>query len=90
MRIVLVEVERIWNKYEEEAVITAGNEVFEGLSFIHSLGSLHPFGQALDFRTRYFDKETVKAIAFELRNVLGRDYDIVIHDSHVHIEYDPK
>lgn len=90
MKPVLVEVERIWNIYQHEAVITAGTEAIKNNCFIHSLGSLHPFGRALDFRTRYFTDETVIIITQELKSSLGSDFDVIIHKSHIHIEYDPK
>ena len=89
MRKVLLTVEKIWLTYGEEAVITAGTEaVDEDGSFIHSLGSLHPFGRALDFRTRYFDRATQVSVSNDLRYALGSEYDIILHKSHIHIEYD--
>ena len=91
MRKVLSTVEDIWDKYGEEAVITAGTEAVDADGkFIHSLGSLHPFGRALDFRTRYFVREMQREVANDLRYSLGNDYDVVLHKSHIHIEFDPK
>ncbi len=96
MRKVLVHVESIWQIYGHEAIITAGTEVFKENKFIHSLSSFHPFGKALDFRINYFQKNnqidmfTVNEIAIRLRKVLGNDYDVIIHPSHIHVEFDPK
>ncbi|MFK5971273.1 MAG: hypothetical protein QM487_14300 [Candidatus Marithrix sp.] len=97
MRQVLVAVEHIWNSYSKEAVITAGTEAFDGNDFIHSVGSLHPFGKALDFRINYFkdsndkiDRLLINIIASKLRAELGNDYDVICHSTHIHIEYDPK
>lgn len=90
MRLVMIVVDDLWKTYGQEAVITAGTEAFDGNDFIHSVGSYHPFGKALDFRTRYFSDSVVDKIAKQLRDLLGKDYDVVIHKSHIHIEYDPK
>ncbi len=98
MRKVLVFVDSVWKQYGQEAIITAGTEAFDGNDLIHSCGSLHPFGRALDFRTRYFKKSDsneidmfiVNKIAIKLREQLGNDYDVIVHKSHIHIEYDPK
>jgi hypothetical protein len=91
MRLVLKTVDSLWNKLGKEAVITAGTEAcYPDGKFIHSAGSLHPFGFALDFRTNYFDPLTVEVIKKELKYVLNDDYDIVIHASHIHIELDKK
>ena len=96
MRKVLPNVDAIWKAYGHEAIITAGTECFKGNEFIHSLSSFHPFGRALDFRTFYFIKSgkidmfTVNKIAARLRDVLGKDYDVVVHSNHIHVEFDPK
>jgi len=29
-------------------------------------------------------------LAIRLRGVLGKDYDVVVHSTHIHVEYDPK
>ena len=54
----------------------------------HSAGSLHYRGDAEDYRypSRPMEPEDMDA----LRSLLGKDYDIVFHDSHIHVEYDPK
>ena len=90
MRKVLHVVEQVYRRFGQEPVITAGREVVNGKGeFIHSAGSFHNFGRALDFRTYYFDPSDVPVIVEELKNVLGDDYDIVMESSHLHIEYDP-
>ncbi len=91
MRKVILVVEYLWNIYNKEAVITAGSEVVDDdLNFIHSVRSLHPFGLALDFRTRYFNVFTQKEIRTKLQLLLGSDYDVILHYTHIHVEYDPK
>jgi hypothetical protein len=81
MRKVLVLAEKLWMDNGHELVITAG------LDGVHSAGSLHPFGYALDFRINYFDIETIKRIDEKMKNELGEDYDVVLHSTHIHVEY---
>lgn len=84
MRPVLIAADLIWKKYGQELVVTAG------LDGTHSAGSLHYYGLALDFRTRYFDDITCEKVFQELDEVLGKNFDVVKHSSHIHVEYDPK
>lgn len=53
----------------------------------HSPNSLHYVGRAVDLRRWNLpDAEKVRdAIAY----MLGRDYDVVLEPTHLHIEYDP-
>lgn len=83
MRLALIEADRIWKNSGEELVITAG------LDGEHSAGSLHYYGFAIDCRTRYFSDEEVNAVARLLHIALDQEgYDIVVHKTHIHIEYD--
>lgn len=83
MRKVLIEANKIWKDNGQELVIT------EGTGGVHSAGSLHPFGYALDLRTRYFKENgQVSRVAEELRKKLKTGYDIIIHKTHIHAEYD--
>jgi len=96
MRKVMVNAEAIWAAHGEELVITAA------LDGLHSAGSLHYCGRALDLRTSYFSDQQAVACATTLRASLGRDYDVVLHkhkynniggmikSGHIHVEYDPK
>lgn len=84
MRPVLIAAEKIWNSYGKELVIT------ETLGSIHSAGSWHYYGKALDLRTRYFSNGQCTLIVEELKKVLGYDYDVVMHGTHMHVEHDPK
>lgn len=57
----------------------------------HMEGSKHYTGDALDIRSSVFpDYDARSLFLIELRNRLGKDYDIVIEKDHIHIEYDPK
>lgn len=84
MRPALINADAIWAAHGQELVVTAG------LDGEHSAGSLHYYGLALDFRTRYFGTEQTQVIAKSLREALGSDYDVVVHPSHIHVEYDPR
>jgi hypothetical protein len=56
----------------------------------HKEGSLHyavPM-RALDFRIWHVND--VPALAEALRVALGPDFDVVVEDTHIHIELDPK
>ena len=84
IRPALVAAEEIWKKAGEELVVTSG------MDGTHSAGSLHYYGRALDFRTRYFDTAAAKAVYGALRATLNEDFDVILHKSHIHVEYDPK
>ncbi len=84
MRPVLTAADQLWHEAGEELVVTAG------LDGTHSAGSLHYYGYAVDLRTRYFDRPTIDDIADEMRLALGHNYDVIVHGSHMHVEYDPK
>jgi len=69
---------RVHDHYGKDLYVTAirdGN---------HMAGSLHYNGNAFDFRLKAYMTKP------DLKKVCGKDFDIVIHSTHVHIEYDPK
>ena len=82
MRPVLVAAESTWRLLgrPEGATITSG------LDGVHSAGSLHPYGMALDFRTRYFSPDETASAAMRLRDKLGIDYQVVVEKDHIHVE----
>lgn len=83
MRPVLIHAERIWKEFNQELVITCGKDG------THSAGSLHYYGYAIDLRTRYFLKKATKlSVKNALKNALGSKYDVILHDTHIHVEYD--
>ena len=50
----------------------------------HMAGSFHPSGRAFDIRKP-------KAISIhEIRNIIGKDFDVVEETNHYHVEFDPK
>ena len=88
MRPVLIHAENTWKKYK--GYKKSGCVVTAGLDGLHSAGSVHYYGRALDFRIWFLSKAQVKNIAIELRYYLSSDYDVIIHKTHIHVEYDPK
>ncbi len=77
-------VDAIFHTYGYEAIVSS---TYEG---DHSAGSLHYAHLAIDFRTRLLKRHHVDLISLAIRDELGRDYDVVVEASHIHIEYDPK
>lgn len=51
--------------------------------------SLHPHGLALDLRIRDILKngKNLHSILDLLKYNLGREYDVVLYDTHIHVEY---
>lgn len=84
MRPVLIAAEQIWEANRHELVVTGG------LEGVHSAGSLHYYGLALDLRHRYFSDDIKEWVAEELQRLIGSNYDVVIERTHIHVEYDPK
>jgi hypothetical protein len=83
MRPALQVAEYVWKEYGEELVVTSGTDG------VHSAGSLHYYGYALDFRTRYFDYETkmkvFRDLVYQLRKRQG--FVVLLEKDHIHVEY---
>lgn len=74
--------DQLWKEiFDEELVL---RHVCNGR---HSVGSLHYIGNAADLRTWGIDAELA---CVELRKRLGSEYDVILEDDHIHIEYQPK
>lgn len=54
----------------------------------HSKGSLHYSGLAVDIRTKTLSEP--KDMYDRIKSVLADAFDVVWHDTHIHIEYQPK
>jgi hypothetical protein len=65
---------------KEELVITS---TYEGN---HSEGSLHYCDEAADIRR----PSKPDAVVREIKRELGPDYDVILYNALIHIEYDPK
>ena len=81
----------IWEKHgAKELVLTSVNDSWEQ----HVMQSKHHRGDAVDFRTKNFPGGAVgpesQRAAHELRDALGRDYDVVWKPNHVHCQYYPR
>ena len=64
----------------------------------HSKRSLHyvgnskvnKFGNAIDLRTRYFNRDKQIEITADLKSKLTDEFDVVLEKDHIHLEFDPK
>jgi len=56
----------------------------------HSPTSLHYAGSAVDLRTRHVSAEDREPLAQLISESLGIDYDVILEDTHLHIEYQPR
>lgn len=75
----------VYSRYGVEPVITS---VCDGK---HSITSLHYAGCAMDIRTRDFGTEDdARQAAAEINDRLGKDFDVLFEDDHIHIEYQPR
>ncbi len=71
---------------------TAGRDgiVTFGINGTHMDDSLHYTGEAIDLRTRDLTEAQKQKILRELRDRLGPEWDVVEHDTHIHLEHDLK
>lgn len=56
----------------------------------HKEGSKHYEGHALDFRTRNLPSYLHSGLEKQAKEDLGSQYDVVLHRTHLHVEFDPK
>ena len=76
--------ERIWTRYNAEALLTSG------VDGRHKRNSAHYTGRAVDLRTRNLAEINRPRAAELLQEALGDAYDVVLEADHCHVEYDPK
>lgn len=50
--------------------------------------SFHPVGLAFDCRTWDVPSDKVGELVLALREALGKEWDVVVYDTHIHIEMD--
>jgi len=74
----------IYRRYGQDLVITS---VIDGR---HSYKSAHYSGNGADLRTRYFKSKILKKVVKAIKEALTIDFDVVVEDDHIHIEYQPK
>lgn len=81
MRKALIYAEAEYKARNQSLVVTSA------LDGTHSASSVHYYGYALDFRTRDTPFEVVAVIAESLRLRLGAQYRVIVHSTHMHVEY---
>lgn len=81
MVLALVIADQVYERLDHELVVTS---VIDGK---HSRTSLHYVGAASDLRLPGGDGIVVRD---RIAHCLGPDYDVVLEDDHIHIEWQPK
>ena len=76
--------EGIFAEYGVPCVITEGTEGK------HTAHSHHKKGLAVGFRTRQIPPELHAELVERLTQALGGDFQVILHKTHIHVEYDPK
>lgn len=75
------------------------NAKFSGFDFVitcvtdshkDNLESLHNFGMAFDMRTRQLEEWEKSKFAVDLQALIGSEYDVVLEETHIHVEFDNK
>lgn len=64
--------------------ITSGNDG------VHMKKSKHYENNAIDIRTRDMENWQKLIVQEKIAKELGRHYDVILEETHLHIEYDPK
>ena len=82
--VAVIAAERVYEEAGYDLVITAG------VDGKHSTASLHYAGQAVDLRTRDVPEDTRPKLVARLKECLGEDYDVLLEETHIHAEYQPK
>lgn len=81
MRKAMKAADRLWKEEGRPNGIT----VTAGLNGVHSAGSWHYSGCAVDIRNNYWPEDKKIRVHAELkRRLLG--YDVVLHSTHIHME----
>ncbi len=80
----VVVAERVCAEMGVDCVITA---CVDG---VHQAGSLHYCGLAVDLRSRDFHPGDVDKAIGRIKQCLGADYDVVLENDHIHLEFDQK
>ena len=79
MRVVMKKVEKIYKAHGHDLTITCG------LDGEHSAGSMHYYGLALDFRTRWWGDEEAEQVAQEIRHELDHTFYVAFEKNHIHV-----
>lgn len=84
MVVALMAADGVYRANGAELVVTS---VADG---VHSRGSKHYIGHAVDLRTRHIKPQVAVKVRNELAEALGADFDVVLEGDHIHVEFDPK
>jgi hypothetical protein len=76
--------DQAFGEYGHDAVITS---LSEGK---HTDGSLHYIGHAVDYRTLGMSQSLKETIRSNMARRLGREWDVVLSDKNLHVEWQPK
>lgn len=71
-------VAQLFFSHNEDLYIKSGREGNHGANSLHYVDLAFDIGYPQDF------------LIAEIMKVLGKDYDVIAHARHIHIEYDPK
>jgi hypothetical protein len=85
----VIAVEGAYREAEADCVIRFG------IDGVHSRGSEHYTGLAIDFRTHNVAADKRAGLVQKVTEALGPDYDVIWEaqgtpNEHLHVEYDPK
>ena len=80
----IIAAERVCAEMGVDCVVTA---CVDG---VHQAGSLHYCGLAVDLRNRDFRPGDADKAVARLKQCLGTDYDVVLENDHIHVEFDQK
>jgi hypothetical protein len=80
----VVAAERVCAEMGVDCVVTA---CVDG---VHQAGSLHYCGLAVDLRSRDFRPGDLDKAIARIKQCLGADYDVVLENDHIHLEFDQK
>ncbi|MGR3219509.1 MAG: hypothetical protein ACUZ8H_06790 [Candidatus Anammoxibacter sp.] len=74
----------VFDEYKYDCTITSTTDGK------HMTNSLHYVGFAIDLRTRHIQKRHLEQMTHDLKDILGRDYDVILESNHWHIEMDKR
>lgn len=75
---------KVYNDFGYDCIVTS---LCDGK---HSKNSKHYEGNGVDLRIRHLLDGEPQQIRDVLANRLGPEYDVILENTHIHIEYDPK
>ena len=81
----------IWVAYDELKRVEHEMTITSWMDGRHSPTSLHYRGDAIDIRTRDLPAAiSAENLGARIRERLTIDYDVIVEDTHIHIEWQPR